>query len=389
MKHFKLTIFDRYIARQVFSSMLTGVIVLTGVMVLGNVFKEMERLLGDTSALPFSAALKFIAFVVPYSLIFTIPWALLTAILLVFGRMSADNEMTALRMTGRSMPRICAPVFVLAVLMSVVCYFVNVELAPFCKNSIKRLFYDLTLERPQMLFQPGKIVNKFPGFSIYTGARDDKKLRDVEIFEAGGGYNFRYTRASRAEVETADGVADFVLRLHHAHIETPKGAEVKNMDVLNDLQSINLAETAISFPLSKLKEKTERVTASMKDTGTLWQEVRTGINSVTNLPADKKVISASLTEANMRYSFSLACITFAIVGIPLGITAQRRETSVGFALSLVVAASYIIFITFADAIKEKSELVPAPSHVGSERDLSGGGRRPFLPAEQEVGPAVR
>ena len=182
MKHFKPTIFDRYIARQVFSSMLTGVIVLTGVMVLGNVFKEMERLLGDTSSLPFSAALKFIAFVIPYSLIFTIPWAMLTAILLVFGRMSADNEMTALRMTGRSMPRICAPVFVLAVLMSVVCYFVNVDLAPFCKNSIKRLFYDLTLERPEMLFQPGKIVDKFPGYQhLYRGARRQEAARRGDL----------------------------------------------------------------------------------------------------------------------------------------------------------------------------------------------------------------
>src|SRR6188472_3180519 len=139
MKYLKLSIFDRYIWRQVFFSMVVGVIVLTGVMVLGNVFKEMERLLGDTSTLPLSAVLKFIGFVIPYSLIFTIPWAMLTGILLVFGRMSADNEMTALRMTGRSMPRICAPVFVMAVMMSVVCYYVNVNLAPFCKNSIKRL----------------------------------------------------------------------------------------------------------------------------------------------------------------------------------------------------------------------------------------------------------
>ncbi len=358
MKYFKFNIFDRYIWRQVFSSMLIGVIVLTGVMVLGNVFKEMERLLGDTSSLPLSAVLKFISFVIPYSLIFTIPWAMLTGILLVFGRMSADNEMTALRMTGRSMPRICAPVFVLAILMSVVCYFVNVDLAPFCKNSIKRLFFDLTLNRPEMLFQPGKVVGKFPGYNIYTGARDDKKLRNVEIFETDGGFNHRYTRAMRAEVEITPGVTDFVLRLHNAHIETPKGSEVKNMDVLNDLQSINLAESAITFPLSKLKEKTERISPSMKDTDILWREVRSGIDSSTKLPADKKLISASLTEANMRYSFSLACITFAFVGIPLGITAQRRETSIGFALSLIVAASYIIFITYADSIKEKPGLFP-------------------------------
>ena len=67
--------------------------------------------------------------------------------------------MTALRMTGMSMPRICAPVFLLAVLMSGICYWVNVELAPVAKTKIKRLFYDQMLDDPAMLFQPGKVLD--------------------------------------------------------------------------------------------------------------------------------------------------------------------------------------------------------------------------------------
>jgi lipopolysaccharide export system permease protein len=71
-----------------------------------------------------------------------------------------------------------------------------------------------------------------------------------------------------------------------------------------------------------------------------------------------KIISASLTEANMRYSFSFACITFCLVGIPLGVTAQRRETSVGFALSLIVATCYIVFIIFANTLNENPKAYP-------------------------------
>src|SRR5215212_7496452 len=176
-----LRIFDRYVWSQVSGSTFIGVAVLTGVMVLANVFKEMERLLGDTSSLPILTVFQFILYVIPYSLIFTIPWALLTAILLVFGRMGADNEMTALRMTGMSMPRICVPVFILAVLMCGVCYWVNIELAPLAKTKIKRLFYDLAMDDPAMLFQPGKVLDKFPGFRIYTRDRKENNLKDVEI----------------------------------------------------------------------------------------------------------------------------------------------------------------------------------------------------------------
>ena len=350
-------ILDRYIWRQVFGSMLTGVIVLTGVMVLGNVFKEMERLLGDTSSLPLLAALEFIGYVIPYSLIFTIPWAMLTGILLVFGRLSADNEMTALRMTGRSMQRICAPVFLLAILLSGVCYFVNVDLAPYAKSHIKRLFYDLALDDPASLFQPGKILDRFPGYRIFTSSREGNKLKNVEIFETDGGIDQRYIRALQAEVVPSVNpeVTDFVLKLYKCHIEAPKVEG--SMEPINNMDNADAGEMSIIFPLSKLKEKTERVTASMKKTDLLWREVYTGKDSLGNALTDR-VISASRTEANMRYSFSLACITFSLIGIPLGVTAQRRETSVGFALSLIVATCYIVFIIFANTMNEKPQAFP-------------------------------
>jgi lipopolysaccharide export system permease protein len=356
-------IFDRYIWSQVASSTLTGVLVLTGVMVLGNVFKEMERLLGDSTALPLTTIFQFITYVIPYSLIFTIPWAMLTAILLVFGRMSADNEMTALRMTGMSMPRICAPVFILAGLLSCVCYLVNVELAPLAKTKIKRLFYDMALDDPAMLFQPGKVLDRFPGYRIFTQERSGNKLKNVEIIQTNGGKSERYIRAKRAEVVVTPGVTDFQLRLHSATVETGGGeadvaAAGESIDLINDIQFLYLGDTAITFPLSRIKEKTERVTNSMKDTGALWSEISTGISTVDGLPMDKKMISVSKTELSMRYSFSLAAVVFTLVGIPLGITAQRRETSIGFAISLLVAVSYMVFIIFVNGMNERASSYP-------------------------------
>jgi lipopolysaccharide export system permease protein len=73
---------------------------------------------------------------------------------------------------------------------------------------------------------------------------------------------------------------------------------------------------------------------------------------------EKKFVSASRTELSKRYSFSLAAIVFTLVGIPLGITAQRRETSIGFALSLGVVVGYMVFIICADAFAEKASLRP-------------------------------
>lgn len=353
-------IFDRYIWRQIASATLTGVLVLTGVMVLGNVFKEMERLLGDTDSLPLFAVLQFVAYVIPYSLIFTIPWAMLTAILLVFGRMSADNEMTALRMTGMSMPRICLPVFILSVLMCGVCYWVNLELAPHAKSRIKQLFFTVALDDPVVLFQPGRVLDRFPGYRIFTQKRDGTRLEDVEIIQVDGSRSERYIRAKRADVVITPGVTDFLLRLRDGHVETSGGdsGTPENFQLINDIQFMDFKEMTISFPLSRLRERSERVTNSMKDTESIWDELRTGISSVDGLPMDENLLSGARTELSMRYSFSLAAFVFTLVGIPLGITAQRRETSIGFALSLVVAVSYIFFIIFAGTMSERPAIYP-------------------------------
>ncbi len=107
-----------------------------------------------------------------------------------------------------------------------------------------------------------------------------------------------------------------------------------------------------------MKEKLERVNVSMKSTSALWEESRTHSDTVTKLPHDKKQHSECLTELNRRYSLSLACLTFALVGIPLGVTAQRRETSIGFALSLGTGLLYMLLILVGDVMSDRPSVMP-------------------------------
>lgn len=347
-------IFDRYLGKQVLSATLMGVLLLSGVMVLGNVYKKLDELLGDTQ-LPLAFIVEFVALIIPFSLIFTIPWAFLTAILLVFGRLSADNELVSLRMTGWSMSRICAAVFALAVALSSVCYWVNVSVSPMAKDRIKRMFFQVALDNPAALFQEGRVMDKVPGFRIHTGKRDGNILKDLEIVEVDARLAKRIIHAKKATLEMQPGQLDFVMKLEGAQIESITYTEDKQVD---KVEFMNAGETAMVFPLSRLKQDTVKVNASMKSTGTLWGEVTSREDSVTGKPMDAKEHSRSLTELSKRYSFSLACITFALVGIPLGVTAQRRETSTGFALSLITATVYLVFIILADTLNDKPAAMP-------------------------------
>jgi len=349
-------IFDRYLGRQVGSATLIGVALLSGVMVLGNVYKKLDELLGNTE-LPLSVILEFVTLVIPFSLIFTIPWAFLTAILLVFGRLSADNELVSLRMTGMSMKRICAPIFVLALLLSGLCLWVNVSLAPASKDRMKRLFYEVAVQNPETLFQEGQVLERVPGYRIYTGKRDDKTLSDLHIIKLDSGARAgSYIRANSGLIETMPGKLDFNMLLKDASIEHLQAANADGTPTAP--KPLGLAEFPIEFPLSEMQKDAVRVNASMKSTSALAEEVRTWKDTFTGEPLTPVTRSLSLTELSKRYSFSLACFTFALVGIPLGVTAQRRETSSGFALSLITATVYIVFIILADTLNDKPAAMP-------------------------------
>jgi|UniRef100_UPI003784554E lipopolysaccharide export LptBFGC system permease protein LptF len=349
-------IFDRYLGRQVGSATLIGVALLSGVMVLGNVYKKLDELLGNTE-LPLSVILEFVTLVIPFSLIFTIPWAFLTAILLVFGRLSADNELVSLRMTGMSMKRICAPVFVLALLLSGLCLWVNVSLAPAAKDRMKRLFYEVAVQNPETLFQEGQVLERVPGYRIYTGKRDDKSLTDLHIIQwdiigpAGA-----YIKAKSALIQIEPGKLDFTMLLKDAIVEKLPDVTFTLPDTIP--KPLSLSQFPLEFPLSVLQKDTVRINASMKSTPALSEEVRTRKDTFTGELMTDVDLSKSLTELSKRYSFSLACFTFALVGIPLGVTAQRRETSSGFALSLITATVYIIFIILGDTLHDKPAAMP-------------------------------
>src|SRR5205814_10068579 len=103
-----MKLIDRFLSRELLVNVLFAIAVLSLVLVVGNIFRKLLPLLVNHDV-PMEYLITFIAYVLPFSLIFTIPWGLFTAILLVFGRLSADNELIALRSHGVSITRISIP----------------------------------------------------------------------------------------------------------------------------------------------------------------------------------------------------------------------------------------------------------------------------------------
>ena len=339
---------DRYISRQIFVNLLFAIAVLSFVLVLGNVFRKLLPLLVNHD-LPVEYVVGFIAYVLPFSLIFTIPWGLLTAVLLVFGRLSAENELVALRSNGVSITRLCLPLAVIAVICTGISLWLNVQVAPAAQNKLRQTVFDLATRNPMALFGSDQVIDQFPGRKIYVGKKDGNRLENIIVFETNeNSMPIRVTQARSGTLEADLPNQRILMHLYGARYQQRDEKNPADLHRIRD--GINMVEGTLPISLEELYQKgKQRPSRSAMSLEQLLDQLKS---------ADRREQSASRTEINKRFAFPFSCLAFALIAVPLGITAHRRETSMGFLISLVVAFAYFLFIIMADTLRGNPAVHP-------------------------------
>jgi len=355
---------QKYLVGQVFVTLLLTVAVFTAVLLIGNALREILTLLASSHVSPL-LMVKAILYLIPFVWVFALPMGMLTATLLVFGRFSADQELTAARASGVSLMSLVMPVLLLSLFCSTLSAWFNMELGPRCRVAYVSLIRDLRAEIVNAQLPAGRFIRDFPGYIFYVEKNNGGKLENVMIYRLQNETNVDTTlRAARGQLRPDRANNQLILDLFDAQSVT-----VGERDAISSFPTLTL-----NLSLSSATNRVNKPSISDMTFLQLRQELHdlenlhlpVGTNASDTLRVQLKTLrqqQKDFTEPvrvamNREVAFSFACFGFTLVGIPLGIRVHRRETNIGIAMALLLVVVYYAFIMLGQSLAARPEFCP-------------------------------
>jgi len=345
-----------YITRKIVLSFILTLVVFTFVLFMGNIVRIVDLIVQKIDP---TLILKYFLYVMPYLLAYSIPMSLLTAVVLIYGRLSADNEITAMRSSGLGMWKIFMPGIIIAILLSYGCVKLNDEVYAYFHYKQRELKQDFKITDPQALLVPGHDTNEFQGYKININRKEEGIFHDVTINEFLEDGRKRFIRADRGELIVNKETNELSFKLYDGIIEEP--------DLTNPQKffqgSFGIYTIRFNDPYSSSKKGKPTKKRRDRTIKELRVQVKEYNDRLTNAgPVEKKQLNKEIsilrTSINERLSYSFACLAFVLIGMPLGVRSHRSEKTIGAAISLGLVSAHYIFILFAKALHDQPEYFP-------------------------------
>lgn len=332
-----MKIIERYVLQSFLAAFFLAWLVLSFVLTIGLLVK-ITRLLIE--GLPLRAIGLFLLVGLPETLTLTVPIALLVSALLVFSRLSADSEIAAMRACGVNLLSVMKWPLLVGVACTFLGFYINNEIAPRSHDVRRNLRSLISVDVGIDLLEPGRMIDDFPQLKVFFERKEGSWLHDLLIFDYTKENVTREIRAQKALVST-NGL-DIVLDMYQVRVDP---IDPERPGVATAERFRHVIPNAMKQRTYKRKEKDFRYHE-------LQEAIRELRDNDNDLPraVQRKLLCVHRTEFHMRLVYAFASICFVLVGVPLGIRSHRKESTIGMAISLVVALSYYLCVILVESL---------------------------------------
>ena len=321
----------RYLLGELLGPFVLSLSVATFVLLLAKIMELTDLVV--TKGVSLGVVGRLLLYTLPYFFVFAVPMATLLGVLLGFMRMSADNEITALKASGVSLSRLLPPVAVLALVAWAGTQALTVWALPWGHNQFENLIFEVGQSRADLALRERTFVDSFKGLVIYINRLPGEGiLQDVFIVDERDPKKAHAVVAKRGKLFPARK-GKITLRLYdgtvHAvgpNLKTAQNAAFKTYDVTVDAGRFMTAQRGEKH---RKEMNMDELSAAMAKT-----------------KPDSREYDLMDMELQQRFAYPFSCLVMALIGLPLG-THWRSGRSWGVVTALAVFLIYYLMLSMA------------------------------------------
>jgi lipopolysaccharide export system permease protein len=333
-------IHDRYVVGGFWRNLLLGFLAFTVIYITVDVSEKTDDFYDHHATL--REVLSYYVYIIPWVLLLTMPVSVLLSTVFTLGRLSRENELTALVASGMPLTRVARPILVSAFLISLVSLAFSEFVVPFANRRADRIMtIDIKEERNRDSFKYRKNLH-YQGEDNRTwyAERYDVRLAvlmNVALHEHKESKLVRRVDAKKAFWDGSKWVfMDGAIREFHDEGET--------------------VTTFHRMEMPHLPEKPEDIAKEEIDPEEMnFLELREHIDKVRRGGGG---IDRYLVDLYFKFSFPFTSLIFAVIGTALSSAKRKPSMATGFGLTLLISFLYYGILRVGQSLGHSGVLHP-------------------------------
>ena len=347
-----MPILTRYLLKEHAAPFFLSMFLIIFIFVLNLMFQVLGKIVGK--GLELHVIVEYFFLNLAWIIAMAVPMAVLVSVLMSFGRLSGDNEITALKASGVSHYRLIRPLLIASLILCALLIIFNNDVLPYFNHRSRLLRADIHRKRPTMIMEEGVFLFDIPKTVLYARKvhSETSTMEDVVIYDESEKDLQTTITGKRGELKFSPEQEVFLFTLWDGEIHRESTKD-------NTYQKTLFKRALFRVPAPNMVlQRSESDYRSDREMSVL--EMKQKVKELSKYQEkNRRLIDSYLVEIHKKYSIPVACLIFVLLGAPLGIRAHRGGIGVSGGLSLFFFLLYWVFLIGGEDLADRDYVHPA------------------------------
>lgn len=344
-----MKIITRSIVLNLLSAIAEGIVPFTFVFLLKRLFEFTELLVADGASS--SIVLTMLFSMLPSIMMMSFPIAVLLGAMMVYSRMAADKELTALYASGYSVKQLLVPALMIGLMTTILLFWWGHRIAPKGNRVFQAAAIDVVQKTATAGIKPG-VFTPLGGMWFSPSAVRDGKMIGLKLFEQRNNKVSGVITAPTAELQFHPGQNILIMHIQDGVLhQTP----APDRDVV-----IQYEDFFVSIVIPNIVSEYAtpgRMARTMSDAAiqSLIEKYQAGIQIEPDPKIDqyytKEMMKLKLEQAS-RNAQPVSCLIMAFLGAVLGMRSRSAKRSACYSLTVAAVFVYYTLLSFGSRYVE-------------------------------------